>query len=504
MVSLMDTNIENLRQLLDEVRNIGLWTRLFGWKRVKDLLIDATSDLQKLLTGGTALASTANDLSSANLNLAKDLAMANEIRIRQASAIEQLESANKAREENLLQLTRENSSQRSQIDAGTERILRIEGDIKLLEERNGRLTNDNRSLFETVASNSTEISGLTENKRQLEIDLTDTRSKLSSLQNEVNATTQKLATLQAEEDSRRQRSEKAITDLSIMKEQTQRERQDELEKAKLVETDRLTRLKETWNRHQDSVKEKVKGICMTHTIEYVDKVPFRGEPDNTIKICGEYIVFDSKSPANEDLANFPIYLNTQSENAKKYAKQAAVKSVIFFVVPSNTLESLKQYVYNLGDYDVHVIAADSLEQIILGLKKIEEYEFAEALSPEDRDNICRILAKFAHLTKRRIQIDSFFARQFIEMVFKSEAELPREFLDKIVEYEKSEKLNPPTDRRTKIISTRDLSDDTLRLQGETISRGINLAQAALIENLNSVQLYENPSDTSALEIVEGG
>lgn len=142
------------------------------------------------------------------------------------------------------------------------------------------------------------------------------------------------------------------------------------------------------------------------------------------------------------------------------------------------------------------------EQIILSLKKIEEYEFAEVLSPEDRDNVCRILAKFAHLTKRRIQIDSFFARQFIEMVFRSEAELPSEFLGKVVEYEKMEKLNPPTDKRTKAINTTELRDDTRRLQGETTSRGISLDHAALIESLNSVVLYETSSDASAVEFVE--
>ena len=42
---------------------------------------------------------------------------------------------------------------------------------------------------------------------------------------------------------------------------------------------------------------------------------------------------------------------------KKYAKHDNVKSDIFFVVPSNTLERLNQFVYNLADYNVFVISA---------------------------------------------------------------------------------------------------------------------------------------------------
>ena len=64
----------------------------------------------------------------------------------------------------------------------------------------------------------------------------------------------------------------------------------------------------------------------------------------------------------------------------------------------------------MGDYDVYIITKDSLEPIIMSLQKIESYEFADKLSPEERDDICRINGQFAHTTKRRIQIDQFFAR----------------------------------------------------------------------------------------------
>ena len=177
-------------------------------------------------------------------------------------------------------------------------------------------------------------------------------------------------------------------------------------------------MKLQWSEHETSVEQKIKQLCQTHLIKYIDKVPFRGNPDNAIEICDEFIIFDAKSPANDDLTNFPKYIKTQTDNVKKYANQESVRKDIFLVIPSNTIETISELTYNMGDYNVYVITTDSLEPIILSLKKIEEYEFAEQLSPEERDNICRVIGKFAHTTKRKIQIDQFFANQFIDLLVK--------------------------------------------------------------------------------------
>ena len=86
----------------------------------------------------------------------------------------------------------------------------------------------------------------------------------------------------------------------------------------------------------------------------------------------QLIIFDAKSPANNDLSNFPKYIKDQTENLKKYAKHENVKKDLFLVIPSNTLSVINQYTYNVGDYNVNIITKDSLEPIILSLKKIEE------------------------------------------------------------------------------------------------------------------------------------
>jgi len=294
--------------------------------------------------------------------------------------------------------------------------------------------------------------------------------------------------LQQKEETRNREHSNALATLHKISEQVQSERNREVEEQQQMELQRLHQLKETWMNHQVQVKNSIRSICNKHTIAYAEQVPFKGEPDNALKICDEYIVFDAKSPAGDDTAHFFYYLKDQAEKAKKYAKQEGVKSDIFFVVPSNTLEVIKQNSFHLSDFNVYIISADCLEPVILCLKKIEAYEFAQQLSPEERENICRIIGQFAHLTKRRIQIDSFFAKQFMEMVLKCDSDLPEEIKKEVAGFEKAEKLNPPSDRRTKALDNKELQSDMLQLELEIKSKGI--VTDDLSEELNRVRLYK--------------
>lgn len=241
--------------------------------------------------------------------------------------------------------------------------------------------------------------------------------------------------------------------------------------------EKFDEMKKQWLDHETNVKQTIELICKNEVINYVDEVPFKGTPDNTIEICDEFIVFDSKSPSNDDLTNFPRYIKLQTEGVKKYINQENVKKDIFLVVPTNTIHIIKQVSYNMGDYNVFVITVDSLEPIIISLKKIEEYEFAEKLSPEDRNSICRVIGKFAHATKRKIQIDQFFADQFIEILINSKNSLPASILEKVIEHESHEKLNAPTERRSKQILTKELKEKNASIKAEASSRQIEIPES---------------------------
>ncbi len=305
-------------------------------------------------------------------------------------------------------------------------------------------------------------------------DLGNLSNKLEYLNNRITELNSKVSRFESIEEERKADYEKKISQLNQVKNDLDAERirlNDERVREKEEE---FTRMKKQWSEHQNVVQQRIKMLCQTHLIKYIEQVPFRGNPDNTIEIFDEFIIFDAKCPANDDLTNFPKYIRAQTENIKKYAKQDSIKKEIFLVIPANTISTISQLTYNMGDYNVYVITTDSLEPIMLSLKKIEEYEFAEQLSPDERDNICRVIGKFAHTTKRKIQIDQFFANQFIELLVKCKNDLPEDILKTVIEFEKAEKLNPPPEKRNKQILTKDLQDRNEFINTEAKIREIDI------------------------------
>lgn len=348
-------------------------------------------------------------------------------------------------------------------------VIKARNDISILQ-------NDNQHLVSTNSSLSVELSTL--------------KTEAGYLAQEHTRLTQENTILGQTEGDRKTKYEKDVAILNSIREEIQNDRKREIEEQQEKEIERLTALKETWTNHEDNVKEFVKALCQKHTIEYVNKVPFKGNPDNTIKICDEYIIFDAKSPASDNLSNFPAYIKQQTEAVKKYIKEENVRKDIFLVIPSNTVEVISQYSFNMADYNVYVVTLDALEPVILNLKKLEEYEFIEQLSPEERDNICRVIGKFAHMTKRRIQIDHFFGRQFLEILSKCELDLPSDIIEKVNEYERSEKLNPPTEKRAKVISQKELEDDSQRIKKDAETKAIAFP-TSLQQDIKELPLYND-------------
>jgi hypothetical protein len=118
----------------------------------------------------------------------------------------------------------------------------------------------------------------------------------------------------------------------------------------------------------------------------------------------------------------------------------------------------------------------------------EEYEWADRLSPEDRENICRIFGKFAHVSKRRVLIDTYFIIQSMELAYKCENDLPTDILEKAMEFEKAEKFNPPIERRAKAISTAELERSLKKNQQDAAAKGISIDERKLAQGLNDVPL----------------
>ncbi|CAN0311703.1 unnamed protein product, partial [Phaeothamnion confervicola] len=329
----METGFDSIKRLVNELKTLTFWDRIFKWGSIRSTLVDASADLQRILTGYEGMSRLKHELD--------------------------------------LEKSRNNSFQESLEEL---KFLRSEKDSLLKDKVS--LESKNENFLKRGLELSNELSAL--------------KQKLESSENELKLLRNENTRYKSSDDQRIKDYLERISGLSETMKRLERDRNDEKELRHSEEIERLKQLKQTWVNHEDNVKSRMKLICNRHGVEYSEKVPFKGKPDNTLKINEEYIIFDAKSPGNDDLTNFPLYLKAQSEQAGKYVKEENVRREIFLVVPANTLEVLQQFEFRLSDYTVFVIPIEALEPIILAMRKIEDYEFAEKLSPEERENICRV------------------------------------------------------------------------------------------------------------------
>lgn len=436
----METGFDSIRKLVNELKTLTFWDRIFKWGMVRSTLVDASADLQRMISGYESQAQLRHEL-------------------------ELEKNRNKLAQESIEEL----------------RFLRSEKESLMKDKVS--LESKNEAYYKRGTELSNELILL--------------RQKVEGYENELKSLRNENTNLKSSDQQRIRQYESQMSNLTETIKRFDRDRIQEKEERHAREIERLRLMKQTWVNHEDNVKSRIKLICQKHGVEYSDKVPFKGKPDNTLRINEEYIIFDAKSPANDDLSNFPLYLKAQSEQAGKYVKEEGVRREIFLVVPANTLEVLQQFEFRLSDYTVFIISIDSLEPMILALRKVEDYEFAEKLSPEERENICRVIGKFVHLSKRRIQIDGFFAKQFFELLYRSDADLPKDILEKAVEFERSEKLNPPTDKRAKQISNRELEQEVSKIKNDAMQKGIYTEESHLSKGLNKLPLYIEDSSTES-------
>ena len=356
------------------------------------------------------------------------------------------------------------TSSEYQFEEKDNRILVLEKEVS---ERNTMITNLNKQLEIAAAR--------TENFEQIKLEKAKIDERLISVEQERNTLKSENIAYQKAEEGRQKEVTKSIESAITLQESLEAEKSRLNDERVQEKEDALEKMKLKWSDHEKDVQNYLQLICRNNVITYVSQEDFphpRNKPDSSIEIMDQLIVFDAKSPANDDLSNFPKYIKNQTENLKKYAKHENVKNDLFLVIPSNTLEVIDQFHYNIGDYNVFIITKDALEPIVLSLKKIEEYEFADKLSPEERDNVCRIIGKFAHTTKRRIQVDEFFAREFLDTLTKAGSQLPRDILENVIKFENAEKLNPPMEKRNKKIHTKDLKEQVDKLEKEMEMREI--------------------------------
>jgi hypothetical protein len=427
-------SFENLRRFFERIKNVGFFERLFSWKTVVSSGYDAFSEYQRQ-----------QDLLQKQNREISELTVQNR----------ELVLNSEHRGQQIVQLQHE-------LVALAAKNEELNGKMNERENEAGALLESDKKNRELIQKLGVDIAALTARYDLLNVQYTESQKTLSQLR-------------QKDEERVREHDQR-ITEITTLKRQLDDDRLRVQADRDAEIHSRYEEMEQTWKRHEETVEASLRNICRTHNIEYCDKekFPYTGKPDNSLVICDQYIIFDAKSPKDSsELGNFPQYIKAQAEAVKKYTKAGNVKKDIFLVVPANTVSTLSEFHYDMADWQVYVVTEDCLEPVILALQKIEDYEFAEKLNPEDRENICRVIGKFAHATKRRIQIDNFFCSEFIELLQSCDT-LPDEIKQKVLDFEMAEKMNPPMDKRTKKIPIKELAHDVKVIGKEAEAREIDV------------------------------
>lgn len=481
---------EHLRRFFERIKNVGFFERIFSWQGIVSQGYDAFGEYQRLQNIVQEKDQEIAGLASKN----RDLSQRFEYQQQQSTRLQQDLSSEQNRVQSLNEKIIEKERERATVaeaQANSEdHILRLKSDMVTLAAKNEDLQakiNERENIAGgLVAADKKNQQAI----NQLKEDLSASLGKYDQLNSQWIEAQKTLAEFRQKEEERIREHDARVTELMSLKKQLEDDRlRVQTERDAEIRSE-FADMEKTWKKHEDVVEQSLRSICQRHTIEYCDKekFPVSGKkPDNSVIIADQYVIFDAKSPKNSDeLGNFPLYIKNQAEAAKKYTKEENVKKDIFLVVPSNTLGFLTEYHLDMAEYQVYIVTHECLEPVVLALRKIEDYQFVDQLSPEDREKICHVIGKFAHATKRRMQIDTYFFNEFLGLL-KSCESLPEEILKKVVDYEKAEKMNPPMEKRKKLIPIKELEHDVKVITKEAEAREIDVT-AVTKERIENIPL----------------
>lgn len=466
----------HLDTFFQELKSMHWWKRLFAWKAFQALSLDAYAEAQNLKAAAQSAAAREDELQ----NLQRDYQQAQqnqqklELRLEHQQGLLQQNRQREGRlEAQIADLERQIQAAQLQLRQDQDKL---EHSAQLRQELHEEVLSEKAEIKHLKAQQEQELRHLAQAQgelQQLREALTQAQSqgqhrleKLEQTQAALSQAQAQRASLEAERDQLRQK-------LQYHESRTQRQEQDMQSQVQTLaqaqawlsqereqmraeeEAQRQAQLEaqaQAWKAHEDRVRDVLAGIAQRHTVHMLqaEEWPDNSRPDAVLRIAEEMIVFDAKCPQAPELSGFAQYVQTAAKQMNKYAKVDGVRQELYLVVPAETLGALKDCVMDQGKYRVFVVTPEMLESLIINLKRIEDYEFAEQLSPEDRAQICSVIGRFRHLTKRRVMIDADFNKQLFQLLQAAD-ELPDDFEQEIAQKEKVARLKLSSDRPNKVI-----------------------------------------------------
>ncbi|MDA9670005.1 hypothetical protein N9T61_03555, partial [Flavobacteriaceae bacterium] len=319
-------------------------------------------------------------------------------------------------------------------------------EFQLLEKKIINQEKEINDLEKTLGENYRVIDTIKESNEKNTVELKILRAQNTELSNE-NSGFKSLNEKRAEEHNN------AIGQLNQATKNVENREQKILQEKESREKEKVVKMKRQWQDHEKNTEEELERLCSRLRINYIKNPPLEKKPDNTIEIAGEFIIFDAKSPKTDDLNNFPDYIKSQSKTLNKYTDQEKVKKDIFLVVPSNTLEYISQLRMTMSGFNVFVIAKDSIELVLVSLKKIEDIDLAGKLDPRDRENLISIVSNFAYFIGRNGRINLEIGEYSVNLIEQMRTLVPKDFYEEIKNKVAGQTFNIAYDKPGKVENT---------------------------------------------------
>lgn len=227
--------------------------------------------------------------------------------------------------------------------------------------------------------------------------------------------------------------------------------EDERQRVRRADENRLQRELEErdrqWAEHEVGVIAHLSDLCKQSELMFPFftnvNLPkgFHGslKPDFMIEFLSQYVIFDAKVSKSSNLAQY--IADQVKKTAQKLKGNPQIYPTVFLVVPVAAIGELKKFSYYEEGVNFFIVPPQAVAPVLASLKRIEAYEFAKEMDPQERENIVDLVAHLNFHIATRNAIESYLIEHGVATLDKVQelnAELAKEI---IVKREKMRHLN---------------------------------------------------------------
>ncbi len=249
-------------------------------------------------------------------------------------------------------------------------------------------------------------------------------SDLKATMKERDSHAARLTKYETQEEQKNKKHEEMVTKLEEAKTALEDERirirreDEERQQQELAERDRM------WAEHETTVNALLGDLVKKPQYNFTSfdntNLPegFDGslKPDFMIEFLEQYVIFDAKVSRSQDLQNY--ISDAVKKTAKKVKGNDSIYPTVFLVVPTDAVASLKKLSFYEEGFTFYVVSPESLEPILASLKRIEAYEYAQEMDPQERENIIDMIAQFDFHISTRNAVDYHLLEHGLETLKK--------------------------------------------------------------------------------------